>query len=392
MRARRPEGTGTAYRRRGNEDIPYMGNFRLRSGSTQKCTSIPNSFIEKYMPTAAGEFVKIYIYLLKCVNENQDELSISKIADVFNNTEKDTIRALKYWHRNGLLSLSFEENELKSLTITLPGNDGEESAQAGEPVTLNVETTAKTAPVQTASEEAPAQERKALQAPEKPQFSRSQLDAFSKEDDVPQLLYVIQKYMGTAISGSSLNTIMFIKKTLGFSSDLIEYLFDYCVSCGHKSIRYIEKTAINWAGEGIGTVEAAKAMNNVHDRAYKPVREAFGIKGRGLAPAETDFVNKWVLSYGFGMDLICEACRRTIKNTHEASFEYADAILCRWKKDGTDSLEKVKLSDERFEESRKAAAKTSEPRVSKTAANSKFNNFRQRSYDYAELEKKLLSN
>ena len=353
------------------------------------------------MPTAAGEFVKIYIYLLKCVNENQKELSISKIADVFNNTEKDTIRALKYWHRKGLLSLSFDGDELKSLTITLP--DEETCTQDGtsnsEEITVSVETSARVAPPATppaaaaaAGENAAAQPEHTV-IPEKPQFSREELDAYSKEDDVPQLLYVIQKYIGTAISGSSLNTVMFLQKTLGFSPDLIEYLFDYCVSCGHKNMRYIEKTAINWAEKGIKTVGAAKTMNNVHDKAYAPVKEAFGIRGRALAASETAYVDKWVLSYGFGTDLIREACSRTIKQIHDVSFEYADTILLNWKNTGVNSMDGVKLADERFAAAKAAAAKTdSKQKVSKTASNSKFNNFKQRNYDYTELEKKLLSN
>ena len=393
--------SGTAYRYRGIEDILQMGNFRLRSGSTQKCTSIPNSFIEKYMPTAAGEFVKIYIYLLKCVNENQNELSISKIADVFNNTEKDTIRALKYWHRNGLLSLSFDGHELKSLTITLP-NEGTclpDENGTSEEITVSVETSARVTPpaapenVCAAAEEGAAAPEGPAKLPEKPQFTCEELDAYSKEDDVPQLLYVIQKYIGTAISGSSLNTVMFLQKTLGFSPDLIEYLFDHCVSCGHKNMRYIEKTAINWAEKGIKTVEAAKAMNNVHDKAYAPVKEAFGIRGRSLADPETAYVDKWVISYGFSPELIREACSRTIKQIHDVSFEYADTILLNWKNAGIYTMDAVRLEDERFAAVKAAAAKKDEQaKASKTASNSKFNNFKQRSYDYTELEKKLLSN
>ena len=106
-----------------------MSNFTLKQDGFSGYTTIPNCFIEQFMPFAAGEFVKIYIFLLKCISENQSELSISRIADAFNNTEKDVIRALKYWQRKGLLKLTFDEdNALTSLCVVSLS----ESAVSGE--------------------------------------------------------------------------------------------------------------------------------------------------------------------------------------------------------------------------------------------------------------------
>ena len=66
-----------------------MSNFKLQQEGFTSYTCVANRFIERYMPKAAGEFVKIYIYLLKCVEENTSELSISRIADAFENTQKN---------------------------------------------------------------------------------------------------------------------------------------------------------------------------------------------------------------------------------------------------------------------------------------------------------------
>jgi len=53
---------------------------------------------------------------------------------------------------------------------------------------------------------------------------------------------------------------------LDFSTDLIEYLVEYCVSKGHTSIRYIEKVALAWADNHITTVEQAKLTAGLHSQ------------------------------------------------------------------------------------------------------------------------------
>lgn len=340
-----------------------MSTFQLEQDSRNSSTSIPNCFIENFMPKAAGEFVKIYIYILKCLEENNCELSISRIADVFNDTEKDIIRALKYWDRKGLLTLTFNEDTLVSLKVNhLPDEQTPETKVVKE------------------------KDGEILQ-PKAREYSKDELEAFSQKEDIPLLLYSLQKYMGRPLTGADLNRIIFFYDELEFSPDLIEYLFEYCISRGHKNIRYIEKTAIGWKNENITNVKAAKSIGKLYsDESYK-VLNAFGLKGRSPSKDEADYVSRWVLSYGFDINLIVEACERTIKNIHQPSFEYADSILKNWKEAGIDTLEKVSEADKAFE--KKVSKKVKAP--AKTAKSSGFSNFDQRSYNWEELEEELFN-
>ena len=88
-----------------------MNNLVLSTQHDTNATLISNIFIDKYMPSANGEFVKIYIYLLRAVANSFLNVSISSMADNFNQTEADVIRALKYWHKNGVLQLSFDDKQ-----------------------------------------------------------------------------------------------------------------------------------------------------------------------------------------------------------------------------------------------------------------------------------------
>ncbi|MBR3242863.1 MAG: DnaD domain protein [Parasporobacterium sp.] len=450
-----------------------MSKFKLQQEVFTQATRIPNCFIEKYMPKAAGEFVKIYIYLLKCVEENRSELSIAKIADALEDSEKDVIRALKYWEKKGLLKLEFEEGVLTSLrmisfaemtddtekitvnvskktetpsvkakektkpeavvpaasvseepvpavsvpeasvseasvsAVSVPEDSvteasvsavsvPEDSVSEGPaPADFVSEAFAPAASVSAASvSEGSAQAASVPAAPAKKQYSAQEIAAFSQKDDITLLLYSIQKYMGRALSGSDINTVLFFYDTLHLPADVIEYLFEYCVSKGHKNMRYIEKTGIAWAEQGVTTLKAAKTINGIYSDQCYPVLKAFGLGGRNPSRGEADFVSRWTLSYGFKLEMILEACNRTMNTIHQPSFEYTDSILKRWKAEGVSSLKEVKALDKKREiavSGSKESAKAKKSEKKKSSSGNKFNNFDQRTYDYSELEEKLFN-
>ena len=78
-----------------------MTDITLHTKSKSTVTCVSNTFIDEYMADANGEFVKIYLYLLRCINAAEN-FSISKMADKFDHTEKDIKRALKYWEKKHL--------------------------------------------------------------------------------------------------------------------------------------------------------------------------------------------------------------------------------------------------------------------------------------------------
>ena len=65
-------------------------------------TIVANEFIEKYMPEASGDYVKVYLYLLK---NRAAGVEISAIADALHMTEGDVRRAIRYWEDKGIVSV-----------------------------------------------------------------------------------------------------------------------------------------------------------------------------------------------------------------------------------------------------------------------------------------------
>ncbi len=85
----------------------------MRLHSRTLVTSVSNQFIDYYMPQANGEFVKVYLYLLRCASDPTLDAGICSIADRCNHTEKDVARALRYWEQAGLIKLTKSPDKTK---------------------------------------------------------------------------------------------------------------------------------------------------------------------------------------------------------------------------------------------------------------------------------------
>ena len=135
-----------------------MDNILLCSNHIPLVTSIHNTFIEKYMLRANGSYVKVYLYLSKCIQAGEEDLSISSLADQMENTEKDVIRALNYWEKQGLMRITRSEDGADILGIDVLTPD--ETAAAGN-TTVPVTAGAKRSSVSAGAAAAPSETRTA---------------------------------------------------------------------------------------------------------------------------------------------------------------------------------------------------------------------------------------
>ncbi len=365
-----------------------MNDIELQRESSFNTTEISNIFIDEYMPSANGEYVKVFLYLLRLSQANQSCCSPSQIADVFDHTEKDILRAFIYWERMGLLELSYNNSKelscVKILDITSPTHN---SPEPEDPKTKKAKAESKpeaAAPVK--KESSPTVSEESAQTITRKEYSRDQLAQFMEKDDVQELLFIAERYIKRPLTTTEIETIFFWYDSLQFSVDLIDYLIEYCVNRGHTGIHYMDKVALGWAEIDIRTVAQAKKSANLHSRANYAVIKALGIKGRNLVELETTMIQKWTEGYAFSLDIVEEACARTISATHQPSFEYTDRILTNWHSAGVKSMDDIQKLDESYQQNKKVSVSKE-----KQVANNKFNNFVQRSYDYDQLEKKLLS-
>ena len=99
--------------------------IRLHSTGLNDATILSNIFIDRFMPKANGEFVKVYIYLLRMLGRPEEAFGLSQMADSLFCTEGDILRALKYWESEKLITLLYEEAELTGITLQAPWNEAD---------------------------------------------------------------------------------------------------------------------------------------------------------------------------------------------------------------------------------------------------------------------------
>lgn len=315
-------------------------------------TLIANDFIDDHMIKANGEFVKVYLFMIRHHDEPDFSLTPAAIADSLNLTENDVLRALRYWESEGLLKLNADEPKPQPVIEQQPTDS----------IHAPTATVVPTQPVA--------------------------VDPLKAKKELKSLLFIAEQYLGKTLSRTDVDAITYFYETLGMTADLIEHLIESCVENGHKSIHYIQKVAISWSDAGIRTKEQAKTHAASYNKNCYTVLNAFGIKNRGPAASELSFIRKWTDELGFSLDLIQEACRRTITATHQPSFEYTDSILENWNKHNVHHIKDIAILDAAFQKD-KASKKTIISRSHTPQKN--HNNFERRSYDMDSLETRLLN-
>jgi DnaD/phage-associated family protein len=373
-----------------------MSSLILSTESSEGYTSVSNIFISEYVPGANGEFVKVYLYLLHLMSLRSNNISISLLADTFNQTEADIMRALRYWDSLDVISLSFNGpgNGLSNIVLRDIKHTGQAANTMADPIAAKSASVSSTSSYQTETVRAAKPDIKQTEViytaePLKVSYSKEQLNGFLANDNFSMLLFVIEQYMGRPLSTKETNSIVYFYDGLKLSTDLIEYLFEYCVEHNKKSINYIEKVALSWASKNIHTIAEAKEETSNHTDYVYQIMKAFGLSNREPAQHEKAMIAKWADTYCFDTDMIIEACNRTIKAIHQPSFEYADTILANWKNSNVSSLEDVKKADAAY-----AAGNNIKPKqtASSKPANNRFNNFQQRDKKSDDWYNSLLSN
>ena len=340
-----------------------MGSIRLNICGSSNITLLSNDFIDNYMKDANDVQIKLYIYLLRNSSDGRS-IDIAELADYFNYTEKDVIRALKYWEKKGVISLG--------------------------------DTLAETS---AAEKKTPSAEKKPLPAFPDPDvvkaaYTIDMLKDFKRSPETSWLITALQQYTGRPVGPSRISSLLFMSSTLGMKNDLIDYLMQYCVERGDESIHNMEETALFWIENGVESVEQAKALcNSVSDADIKYVMRLLGRNSEPTEP-ELKLINRWIRTYGFDMEIIEEACNRAVSAVGSNRPAYAESILKQWFEKNVHTMEDVKICDEAFINSRAVKTVSSCAATSSVSSDkrSTFCDIEQQDYDFDELAGRLVNN
>ena len=396
--------------------------MRIAIDNLPSATMVPNEFIDRIMPAANGEYVKVFLYLLR---HNGEEITPAHIADALELTEGDVRRALMRWQREGLISVPLDNGKaaqaapetpvpaVQELTESISEIEdivpaaapaGAEQIPAAAPV--RAEQIPAAAPVRAeqipAAAPAPAADAvpaAAASSPaELPPRKPADFGKLRKDEDFTTLLYVLQRYLGIIFSQTNTESVAYLYDTLGMSQDLLIYTAEICAerkqraeSEGRRAgdrdwFRYFEKTALRFHSKGIRTAEQAREDDTRYRAAIFAVMNAFGKDCSYPGQAERTLIEKWYNDYGFSAEIIGEACSIVKLSTGGISYSYADKILNSWNEAGIRTVEQAKEYEARRKEGGGAGngqnvRRTGAPRNNPGRTVTRFHNLEERNDD-----------
>ena len=411
-----------------------MDTIMLCSGYLPSTTFIHNIFIENYMLSANGSYVKVYIYLAKCIQAGEKNLSVSSLADKMDNTEKDILRALNYWEKINLINLlkNGPGNEITGIEMLNPDSPSPakavkhpvKSAKNEELAALKADTTSakeKTSagsgstaknivqkpdiPLSTPEIQNPPVEdldtktASPLSTANKKQveinITPDQTRRLSDDEEFIWTCRVIESYINKPLNPKEVQLISYLYDNLGFSPDLLLYLYEYCISLGKTNVNYIQAVAFSWDEQDIKNPEDAKNASSNYNSTHTAISKALAL-GRPLAMVEKQYISRWMDEWHMDLSVVLDACSRTMLKLQKADFKYTDGILDNWHKKNIHTLQDVGKEDEIYAQ-KKAGIQNKKTAVTtpvKQQDKNQFNKFLQREISQAEideLEKKLLA-
>ncbi len=370
-----------------------MNDIMINTERKYSATVIPNVFIDRFLASANGAYVKVYLYLLRCLTGSEMQFSITSAADFFDETESDIIRALKYWEKNNVVRLDRDDSEIRGITLldlnAEPANST--SKTYSKPISNIISINNKRVETEKADSSS-SMEPAAHSVSATDTFrsmSRADIDRILNTEEVSRIKYGVETYLQRPISSAEQQFIAFLYDQLHFSEDLILHLYEICVDKGKKDIKYIQTIAINWYETGITTVEEADRHTMIFSAYFNAVNKAFNL-GRLPGDREQKYLKSWK-DMGFSPEMVKEACDRTLEKSTKPSFAYANKILISWNEENIKTLDALNEKDRSFKAASSEKKKPSRS-MSKSAENY-LNRYSQREYsaeDVQEIERQMM--
>jgi len=249
-------------------------------------TVIENTFINHYLPNASGDYVKVYLYTLKCAGNGRNfTLTDSEIASSLRLTEQDVKNAWKYWEDEHVITISETAGvrtiRFENLASILFGG--------------------KKVVSQEKSIENPATENMLLEI-------ESKISRMLAHNEKDRILSWVDEY--------------------NISPQSVVLMIEDCLKREKRSLQYWDSIARTFFDEGITTYDQAWNFFESRDirwQQYKDIMSYLGLYHTASEP-EKKLMNKWLDEYKLDMESIKKACDETV-GANKPSLKYLDAII-----------------------------------------------------------------
>lgn len=261
-------------------------------------TSVENIFINEYMASAPGDFVKVYMFAHMYAGQDT-EISDEEIARHLGMDHEDVLKAWTYWERLGVIRKIRKDPDDKfrydiefiSLREQLYG-----------------------------------------ERTKKKSFSQADtLPALMSDKEIQKMFSEIEKIAGKVVSGTEMMEITSLMNDFNVPPDLIVYGYSFCAKKKKKNVKYVTAVIRGWIEDGLRDVEAVEKHLSERDKKHHLYRRVFQALGfaRNATEEEKRIMDTWFDTMGFSLDKVLSACSRTA-GINSPNINYVNKILVSW--------------------------------------------------------------
>lgn len=296
-------------------------------------TEIPDVFFTEYLPSANGDYVKVYLYILFLSKYDKD-IKINDLSKKLALPLKVIQEAFKYWEEVGVL--------IKKHTGYVVVNIQE------------VELLKVYSPKLTSSPED-------IKKNAKNQYRAKAIENINNQ------------FFQGVMSPSWYNDIDMWFKKYHFDEQVMLALFNYCFDRSALHRNYIQVVADSWFKNNI------KSFSDL-DKYYEKQEKISSLKksiikklglNRNLTVYEDAYVEKWAIDFGYSLDIIEIALKKTTSKSN-ISFDYLDKIISDWHDHNLKSIAEINTY--------LANSKQKQENIKALKKQTNYNNSNQRNY------------
>lgn len=266
---------------------------------------VPNCVSDEHLKLSTHLQLKVLLcFLRNSANENV----VTSISEMLCLPESEVLDALKYWTKLGVLM-----SDSETVTAVSPAQN----------VVKN----------------------------EKP--SRSDVIKRGSEDErVAFLLREAQLKFGRNLKSNESSCLLWLYDDLGLDVSVILLAIQFAATEGKANISFIEKTAVNWANNGVENIaDAEKEIAEFAKRktAWNLIMSVFGIEKRKPSDKELSYFDKWINEWKMSKDLLKSAYNICIDANGKLSMAYINKVLENWHKDGVKTPDEIETKQKKVQ-------------------------------------------
>ena len=308
-------------------------------------TLIPDIFFSEYLSEASGDFIKVYLYMLFLSKYDKD-IKINDLSKKLVLPVKTIQDAVKYWEdkclitkkNTGYIVNSIQEIELHKLYKPKTALSAEQLQKSAE-----------------------------------------------NQKRAKAIDFINNKYFSGLMPTTWYPEIELWFKKYGFDEEVMIALFGYCFDRSALHKNYVQAVAEAWSKNNIKNFNDLDLYYEKQEKLKviaKTISKKLGLS-RSLTQYEYAYIEKWVMDYGYSLDIIEIALKKTTSKANP-NFDYLDKLLSDWHDRGFKTTNDIQAFLSEMKEKNKNVKQ-----LEKTTG---YNKYEQRTYDnldnlYANMRK-----